>query len=115
LLRQEDVLGLGEVSWAQVNEEHPWLLETIAATLNSGKNVDGHAAGAREHKLQAFFATGVSSCHEPTNAEEVLERLRMGVFVPIREGEVRRDLAETASIKDYQIDTQSSRYFRRRC
>jgi adenine deaminase len=55
LLRQEDVLGLGEVSWAQVNEEHPRLLETIAATLNSGKTVDGHAAGAREQKLQAFF------------------------------------------------------------
>jgi len=104
LLRQEDILGLGEVSWAQVNEEHPRLLETIAATLNSGKTVDGHAAGAREPKLQAFFATGVSSCHEPTNAEEVLERLRMGVFVPIREGEVRKDLAETSSIKNFQID-----------
>jgi adenine deaminase len=104
LLREKDVLGLGEVSWAQVNENHARLLETIATTLNSGKHVDGHAAGARERKLQAFFAAGVSSCHEPTNAEEVLERLRMGIFVPIREGEVRKDLAETAKIRDFQID-----------
>jgi adenine deaminase len=28
----------------------------------------------------------------------------MGVFVPIREGEVRKDLAETSSIKNFQID-----------
>ena len=104
LLRQKDVVGLGEVSWAQVNENHARLLETIAATINSGKQVDGHAAGAREHKLQAFFSTGISSCHESTNVEEVLERLRIGVFVPIREGEVRKDLKETSGIKDLNID-----------
>ena len=104
LLREKDVVGLGEVSWAQVNENHPRLLETIAATINSGKQVDGHAAGASEHKLQAFFSTGISSCHEPTSAEEVLERLRIGVFVPIREGEVRKDLLKTSKIKDLKID-----------
>ena len=104
LLREKDVVGLGEVSWAQVNENHPRLLETIAAAINSGKHVDGHAAGAREQKLQAFFATGVSSCHEPTTMEEVLERLRIGVFVPIREGEVRKDLPKTSKIKDLKID-----------
>ena len=103
LLRRPDVVGLGEVSWAQVNENHPRLLETIAATINYGKRVDGHGAGARGSKLQAFFSTGVSSCHEPTNVGEVLERLRMGVFVPIREGEVREDLKETSGIKDLNI------------
>ncbi len=104
LLCRDDVVGLGEVSWAQVNENHPRLLEAIATTINSGKQVDGHSAGARDHKLQAFFSTGVSSCHESTSAEEVLERLRIGVFVPIREGEVRKDLTETSRIKDLNID-----------
>jgi adenine deaminase len=104
LLRRKDVVGLGEVSWAQLDENHRRLLEEIAETLNSGKVVDGHGAGARGEKLQAFFATGISSCHEPTTMEEVLERLRIGVFVPIREGEVRRDLPETSKIKNLPIN-----------
>jgi adenine deaminase len=104
LLRRPEVLGLGEMPWNQVNENYPRLLEIIAATINAGKKVEGHSAGARENKLQAYFATGTSSCHEPITAEEALERLRLGIFVPIREGAVRKELGEVAKIKDEPID-----------
>ncbi len=104
LLRRPEVLGLGELPWIQVNENYPRLLEMIAATVNADKKVEGHSAGARKNKLQAYFATGTSSCHEPITAAEVLERLRIGVFVPIREGVVRKELAGVAKIKDAKID-----------
>jgi adenine deaminase len=104
LLRQNDVMGLGELSWAQVNENNPRLLDVIALTVNSGKRVDGHSAGAKENKLQAYITTGVSSCHEPITAEEILERLRLGLFVQIREGLVRKELETVSQIKDERID-----------
>jgi adenine deaminase len=103
LLRRNDVMGLGELSWAQVNESNPRLLDVIALTVNSGKRVDGHSAGAKENKLQAYITTGVSSCHEPITAEEILERLRLGLFVQIREGLVRKELETVSQIKDERI------------
>jgi adenine deaminase len=104
LLRRNDVMGLGELSWAQVNESNPRLLDIIALTVNAGKRVDGHSAGAKENKLQAYVTTGVSSCHEPITAEEILERLRLGLFVQIREGMVRKELETVFQIKDEKID-----------
>ena len=104
LLREKEVVGLGEPSWAPVLEGDERILDFIAETIQAGKIVDGHTAGARDNKLQAYIATGISSCHEPITAEEVLERLRLGLFVLIREGEIRSELESIARIKDENID-----------
>ena len=53
--------------------------------------------------LQAYTSLGITSCHEPTTAEETLERLRLGMYVLIREGEIRRELEEIAKIKELAI------------
>jgi adenine deaminase len=52
----------------------------------------------------AYLAPGISSCHEPIEAGEVLERLRLGIHVMIREGSIRRDLERISEIKDAPID-----------
>jgi adenine deaminase len=104
LLRRSDCVGLGETYWGAVNAGDPRLLEMIAETLKAGKKVEGHSAGATANKLQAYTALGVSSDHEPISSQETLERLRLGLSVMIREGEVRQDLAGVSAIKDHQID-----------
>lgn len=104
LFRFPEITGLGECYWGDVVGGNPRVLDLIAETLRLGGKVDGHSAGASNKKLQAYVASGVSSCHEPTTAEEVLERLRLGLFVLIREGEVRRELEAVAPIKDSGID-----------
>ena len=104
LLKLPEVIGLGELFWGQVVDGNPRLLDLIVETINSGKRVEGHSAGARDDKLQAYIATGISSCHEPITAEEIIERLRLGLFVLIREGEVRKELETVARIKDEDID-----------
>ncbi len=104
LLRRKEVVGLGESFWALILEGERLYLDLIAETAMSGKKIDGHSAGARDNKLQAYTSVGVSSCHEPTTAEEVLERLRVGMFVLVREGETRRELEAVAEIKDDNID-----------
>ncbi|MFC1906914.1 adenine deaminase C-terminal domain-containing protein [Chloroflexota bacterium] len=104
LLKRKEVVGLGECYWGPVTEGEPQVLDYIAATRESGKKIDGHTTGAKDNKLQGYAALGISSCHEPTTVEEVMERLRLGMFVMIREGETRRELEAVAAIKDEQVD-----------
>ncbi len=90
------VIGLGEiVSWARLLQGDQELLERIEMALERGKIVHGHTAGARDQKLCAIAAAGVSSCHEPINESEALQRLRSGYWVMLREGSFRRDLEGT--------------------
>jgi adenine deaminase len=103
LFRYPEIIGLGECYWGDVVGGNQRVLDLIAETIKLGGKVDGHSAGATGKKLQAYVASGISSCHEPTNAAEVLERLKLGLFILIREGEVRRELEAVAPIKDSGI------------
>lgn len=106
ILDQEAVLGLGESYWQAVLQTPERYLPAMVATLDRGKTLEGHSAGARDKKLCAYLACGVSSCHEPISAPEVLERIRLGLYVMIREGSIRRDLAAIAAIRDAAVDTR---------
>jgi adenine deaminase len=104
LLEREDCVGQGETYWGPVNAGDRQQLEIMGETLKAGKKVEGHSAGAIANKLQAYIALGISSDHEPISAEDALERLRLGLSVLIREGEVRQDLEEVSKIKDHKIN-----------
>jgi adenine deaminase len=104
LLRRKEVLGLGESYWGEVVNGGRRILDLIAETIKAGRKVEGHSAGATGKKLQAYIASGVSSCHEPITAEEVRERLRLGLFVLIREGEIRRELEAVSKIRGENIN-----------
>ncbi len=104
LLERDDIVGLGESYWQAVLQEPDWLLALFEQTQRAGKTLEGHSAGASEKKLAAYIANGISSCHEPINADQALERLRLGLHVMVREGAVRKDLEEIAKIKDHGID-----------
>ncbi|MBW2106371.1 MAG: adenine deaminase [Deltaproteobacteria bacterium] len=104
LLSRDDILGLGESYWQTVLQEPEEYLPIFAETLQYGKRLEGHSAGAKKEKLMTYIVSGISSCHEPINAEEVLERLRLGIHVMIREGSIRSDLAPISTIKDAGID-----------
>ncbi|MDX2451227.1 adenine deaminase C-terminal domain-containing protein [Desulfosarcina sp.] len=106
LLARQEIVGLGESYWQAVLQNPDVFLPIFAQTTAHRKLLEGHSAGARGNKLQAYAACGVSSCHEPIKAEEVLDRLRLGIYVMIREGSIRRDLAEIARIKDMVVDTR---------
>lgn len=99
LLDDPLILGLGEIYWHLLVAEPDRVLPLIEACRRRGKWVEGHTAGARGPKLQACVAAGVSSCHEPINPEQALERLRLGLHVMIREGSVRRDLEAIAPLR----------------
>ena len=104
LLSRDDILGFGESYWQAVLQEPEKFLPNYEETLRFGKHLEGHSAGARGRKLMAYLAPGISSCHEPINAEEALERLRLGIHVMIREGGMRKDLEAIAELRYSGID-----------
>jgi adenine deaminase len=104
LLRKKEVLGLGELFWGPIIHGDKRLLQTAAEALNEDKKVEGHTAGASANKLQAYVSLGFTSDHEPITANETLERMRLGMSVMVREGEIREDLEAISQIKDKPID-----------
>ena len=94
-IKLPNVLGLGEVfSWTKVTERDPKTMKKISMMLDNDCIINGHTAGASGKKLNAYVSSGILSCHEPTNFEQVLERIRLGMWIMIREGSIRRDLKE---------------------
>ncbi len=94
-VKHPHVLGLGEVfSWTKVTLRESKTMKSLSAMLECDCIINGHTAGASEKKLNAYISSGILSCHEPINFDQVLERLRLGMWVMIREGSIRRDLKE---------------------
>ena len=95
LLKDPKCLGIGEIYWGNIfleGKQGERIRELVSLTLDLDKRVEGHAAGATGRKLQAYTCFGISSDHEPITEDEVLERLRLGYWVMIREGSVRKEL-----------------------
>ncbi|RAQ95610.1 adenine deaminase [Thermogemmatispora tikiterensis] len=93
LLSEERVLGLAEMmNMPGVLNGDEEVLAKIAATLNHGLVVDGHAPGLQGRDLCAYASAGISSDHECTTVAEARERLRLGMWLMIREGSAARNL-----------------------
>jgi len=89
------IVGLGEVfSWTKVTKRDAKTLKSLKQMHENNCIINGHTAGASGKKLNSYISSGIFSCHEPINFEQVLERLRLGMWIMIREGSIRRDLKE---------------------
>jgi adenine deaminase len=107
LLKDPQCLGVGEIYWGNIflkERQGERVRELVSIALGLGKIIEGHSAGARGKKLQAYTCFGVSSCHEPITEDEVLERLRLGYSVMIREGSIRKELDGVKDIFRKKID-----------
>ena len=93
LLEMPEVVGIAEITrWNELLEGDTALLKKISSAKTKGKKIDGHTAGCKNVGLNALVALGIASCHEPISAEETLERLRLGLWVMIRNSSIRPDL-----------------------
>ncbi|MHB1126127.1 MAG: adenine deaminase C-terminal domain-containing protein [Bacillota bacterium] len=95
LLRLPEVTGIAEITrWPDIMTGDEQLLETITAALQYRLRVEGHTAGASYEKLNPVIAGGIMSCHESITAQEVIDRLRLGLWVILRHSSLREDLPE---------------------
>ncbi|HET7641041.1 MAG TPA: amidohydrolase family protein, partial [Ktedonobacteraceae bacterium] len=87
LLEDERVLGLAEMmNMPGVLNADEQVLAKITATHQHNLVVDGHAPGLTGPDLCAYAAAGVMSDHECTTLEEARQRIRLGMWLMIREG-----------------------------
>lgn len=62
-------------------------LGEVRETLRADRVATGHFPSPdRDRGLNAYVAAGVSSCHESGSFDEVLAKLRMGMYVQLRQG-----------------------------
>jgi len=87
------VLGIAEMM------NYPGLLnldKTVLAKLDlaksRGKRIDGHAPLLSGKDLCAYISSGIKSDHECTKPEEAVEKIRLGMYIMIREGTAAKDL-----------------------
>jgi adenine deaminase len=107
ILEDPKCLGVGEIYWGNIfleGRQGDRLKELVSTALKMKKVVEGHTAGAKGQKLQDYAGFGISSCHEPITEEEVLERLRLGYWIMIREGGIRKELEGVKGIFKKRID-----------
>jgi adenine deaminase len=85
MLSWDEVAGVAEVmDMRGVLRQTPRMVDVVGAGLLFGKLIEGHARGLSGAQLQAYLCAGITSDHEITSGEDILEKLRAGLAVAIR-------------------------------
>ncbi|MEW5784070.1 MAG: adenine deaminase [Bacillota bacterium] len=94
LLRCPRVVGLAEMmNYPGVLSADEAVLCKMAAARAGDQVLDGHAPGLTGADLQAYLSSGISTDHECINGSEVIEKIRNGMKVIIRQGSAAQNLA----------------------
>ena len=109
LMEREDIFALAEMmNYPGVLFTDNEVLAKIDAAKKTGKLIEGHAPLLKGKELQAYIAAGISSDHEASSIEEVLEKLRLGMKIQLREGSFAKDLSNVVhELKEMEIDTRN--------
>jgi adenine deaminase len=93
-LKQPMVIGLGEMmDFHGVLSCSNRTISELELAKRKHMLVDGHAPGLRGRELCAYIDSGIWSDHESVNEEEGLEKLRLGMWLMIRESSTSKDLS----------------------
>ena len=85
MLTWRDVAGVAEVmDMRGVLERNPRMVDVVAAGLDSGALVSGHAWGLSGSELQGYAAAGITSDHEISSASDAIEKMEAGLTVELR-------------------------------
>lgn len=95
LIDKEEVLGLGEMmDYVGVINGEEKVIKKIKMARDNGRIIDGHGPMIANKDLNAYVAAGIKTEHECSTVEEMVGRLRLGMYIHIREGSAARNLGE---------------------
>ncbi|MHB1325645.1 MAG: adenine deaminase [Thermoleophilia bacterium] len=106
LLPRKRVIGIAEMM------NYPGVIAGDREVLNKiriagHRRVDGHAPGLTGKDLCTYVDAGIHSDHECVTADEAREKLRLGMYIMIREGTTEKNLEELITV----VNSQNSRQF----
>lgn len=91
LIKEEQVLGLGEVmDVSSVINKSSSMIKKLK--LFHDKIIDGHCPQVYGNNLNAYVSSGIKTDHECLTMEEVIEKIKKGMYVMLREGSAARNL-----------------------
>lgn len=91
LIDDAAVLGLGEMmNYPGVINGDEKVIEKLI--LFKDKVIDGHGPMIKDKDLNAYVVAGIKTEHECSTLEEVINRVRLGMYVLLREGSAAKDL-----------------------
>lgn len=95
LLKNDVIVALGEMmNFPGVLTGNPEVMAKIAAAKMHKKPVDGHAPLLTGNELCKYIEAGISTDHECTVKEEVIEKRKLGMKVMLRQGSSAKNLAD---------------------
>ena len=105
LLPRRRVIGIAEMM------NYPGVIASDREVLNKiriagHRRVDGHAPGLTGKELCAYVDAGIHSDHECVTAAEAREKLRMGMYIMIREGTTEKNLKALITVGNPQNSVQ---------
>ena len=96
------VLGLAEVmdypSVANCNDD---MINKLYDAISNNSIIDGHGAGLNSHSINVYSTANIKTDHECATYNQLIDRVRRGIYVLMREGTVAKnlnDLIKGASI-----------------
>lgn len=104
----EESVSLGELDPSKILFVKDEYIHKIADTLSRRKLVNGHAIGRLGQELNVYASSGISDDHECVNVNEMIERLKVGMKVFIREGSSERNVDELIKgVLEKNLDTSN--------
>ncbi|MTI68525.1 MAG: adenine deaminase [Firmicutes bacterium] len=95
MIDNERILGLGELmDYPSTINADEKILSKIEIARKRNKLIDGHGPGINDKELNSYVTAGVRTEHECSTVEEMIDRLRLGMYIAIREGSAARNLED---------------------
>lgn len=79
------------MNYPGVIHRDPKILEKIAIAHTLRRPIDGHAPGLRGKEAKEYIAAGISTDHECFTFDEALEKMKLGMYILIREGSAAKN------------------------
>ena len=96
------VLGLAEVmAYPSVSNCNDDMINKLYDAISNNSIIDGHGAGLNTHSVNVYSTANIKTDHECATYEQLVDRVRRGIYVLMREGTVAKnlnDLIKGASI-----------------
>ncbi len=108
-MKWKESTALGEMmNFPGVLACDPHALGIINETIKADRCVTGHYSMPETGAgLNAYIASGVRCCHESVREEDALAKMRLGMYVMVREGSAWHDLKEVIkAITKHKIDSR---------
>jgi len=108
IMREGNTVSLGELDPSKVNPPLQEYIEKIIAAKEMGKICNGHAIGQNWQDLNTYAAAGLSDCHETVEVEELINKMRLGLKIIVREGSTERNVeALVKGILEHNLPTDT--------